>query len=233
MWIKRTLILPGLAVADLLMLTACAFGAPTAEDQTMRPNPQDGLAGQGPAGGDSVMTSPPERESDRTAVQTRPSRLGTTEGSRLSQKGSGERAIYKNEAYKFSVSYPAGFAVRMLSAPELAKLTPAPSASFTFMNPVSAASDIADIELPDLEIRVYDSGTVDSLEIWLRSMGLLAADSTIQPFETPRVRGLRVCGATMIFPNCTEFARGDRVVYQFRIGNLDGEQIVNTFAVLP
>lgn len=147
----------------------------------------------------------------------------------------GTIAVYTDSTYKFSVSYPADFVVRTQPAEELAQLTPMPTTSFTFMNPVTASSDVVELEPADLEIRVYDAGQIGSLDSWLTSNGLLPADSAVplKPFQTANVSGVEVCATTMIAPGCSYFVLGSDWVYQLTPATLEGETMVDTFMLIP
>jgi hypothetical protein len=143
--------------------------------------------------------------------------------------------MYTDSTYKFSVSYPSDFVSRTQPAEKLAQLLPKPNASFIFMNPVTASSDIAEFEPADLEIRVYAAGQVTSLESWLTSNGLAPKDTTtaFQSFKTTEVSGVQLCGSTMIAPGCSYFVLGRDWIYQLTPATPEGEGMVNTFMLIP
>jgi hypothetical protein len=145
------------------------------------------------------------------------------------------RVAYADSTYKFSVDYPADFLFRTQPAEKLAQLNPMPVTSFTFMNPVTASSDVADLEPADLEIRVYVAGQIASLDSWLTSKGLLPADGTapLKPFQTANVSGVQVCASTMIAPGCSYFVLGSGWVYQLTPATLEGETMVRSFMLIP
>jgi hypothetical protein len=142
---------------------------------------------------------------------------------------------YTDSTYGFSVSYPDDFVFRTLPAEKLAGLKPKPLASFIIMNPVTASSDIVDLEPADLEIRVYGGGEIEALESWLISNGLLPTDGTVplQPFQAANVSGIKVCASTMIAPNCSYFVPGKGWVYQLIPVTLEGEAMIDTFMLVP
>ena len=142
--------------------------------------------------------------------------------------------LYTDTTYQFRVSYPANFVFRIQPDEQLAQLEPLPVASILFMSPETAASDVADLELPDLEIRVYAADQVASLEHWLTAHDLLPADDAESPksFQTAHVAGAEVCASTMIAPGCSYFSLGNGWVYQLRPASLAGEAMIDTFMLL-
>jgi hypothetical protein len=149
----------------------------------------------------------------------------------------GAMAVYTDSVYQFSVGYPADFVFRPQPADKLASLEPMPDAAFIFMNPETAASDVADLEPADLEIRVYgvaEDATLNE-ESWLTSNGLLPADGTVplKPFQTANVSGVELCASTMIAPGCSYFVMGSGWVYQLTPATVEGEAMVQTFTVTP
>jgi hypothetical protein len=152
----------------------------------------------------------------------------------------GNTVVYTDETYNFSVAYPADFVFQTQPAEKLAQLKPTPAASFTFMNPVTASSDIVELEPADLEIRVHSAGEIQvqdssGVESWLTSNGLLPADGSVQPtpFQTDHVSGVKVCASTMIAPGCSYFVTGSGWFYQLIPVTLEGEAMVNTFTLIP
>ena len=110
------------------------------------------------------------------------------------------------------------------------------------MNPVTASSEIVDLEPADLEIRVYAAGGIPvqggasaDLDSWLTSNGLLPADGSLQPkpFQTENVSGVEVCASTMIAPGCSYYFTGSGWVYQLTPATLQGEAMVKTFRLIP
>lgn len=145
------------------------------------------------------------------------------------------RTTYVDPTYGFSVGYPNGFVIRPQDVSKLTQFTPTPIASIFFMNPTMAAGDLAGIEPPDLEVRVYQTGVVDSLKSWLVSVGFASVDSgaVVQPYRNASVSGLKICQSTMIAPGCSVYIlRGGRV-YQLTPISLEGEAMIETFALLP
>lgn len=193
-------------------------------------------------GGGVVIEITPMSETELAAQppgQSEPGAGGASGGSETEPGAQGEqpgtRVVYTDRTYKFEVDSPADFVFHTQPAEKLAQLDPMPDASFSFMNPVTAASDLADLEPADLEIRVYVAGQIASLESWLTSVGLLPADGTIplQPFQTANVSGVQMCASTMIAPGCSYFVYGSGWVYQLTPATLEGETMVNTFKLIP
>jgi hypothetical protein len=143
----------------------------------------------------------------------------------------GKMVLHTAKAYRFSVRYPADFVVRTQPVEKLTQLKPTPAAAFIFMNPVTAASDVVDLEPADLEIRVYVAGQVASLDGWLASNRLLPAGGGVplKPFRTANVSGVRVCASTLIAPGCSYFALDRGRVYQLTPASVAGETMAKTF----
>ena len=112
---------------------------------------------------------------------------------------------YVDPTQGFSIGYPNGFAVEPQDLSKSAQFTPMPIASILFMNPTMAGGDLAGIEPPDLAVRVYRAGAVDSLQGWLVSVGLASAGegAVTRPWRNASVSGLKVCRATMIASGCS------------------------------
>jgi hypothetical protein len=142
---------------------------------------------------------------------------------------------YVDPTYGFSISYPSGFVVQPQDVSKLAQFTPTPVASIFFMNPTMATGALAGIEPPDLEVRVYQAGAVDSLKSWLVSVGFAAVDSgaIVQPYRHASVSGLKVCQSTMIAPGCSVYVLRSGRVYQLTPISREGEAMIETFALLP
>ena len=96
-----------------------------------------------------------------------------------------------------------------------------------------AASDVAALELPDLQIRVYAAGGAGSLEEWLTAAQIGPPGwEPAAPFSTPNVNGLRLCLTTMLAPGCSDFVLGGGWVYQLVPGSQAGETVLGTFALI-
>jgi hypothetical protein len=147
----------------------------------------------------------------------------------------GPTVVYTDSTYQFSVSYPNNFVFRTQPADKLSQLTPRPVTAFIFMNPETAASDVAELEPADLEIRVFEVGQNESLESWLSSNGQAPADATVplKPFQTANVSGVEVCASTMIAPGCSYFVMGSGWLYQLIPATVEGETIAQTLVLLP
>lgn len=145
---------------------------------------------------------------------------------------SGAALEYTSVDYKFAVIYPAEFVVQSGPAGFLHTFNVAPSGSFSFMNPHTAASEDVQSEVADLEIRVYSLGQMSSLDEWLSSTNYLAG-KVPQPFNTSYVSGLQVCESTMIAPGCDYFVLGNGWAYQLIPTTIAGEAMFDTFRLLP
>jgi hypothetical protein len=147
----------------------------------------------------------------------------------------GGTAVYTDSAYQFAVNHPADFVLRALPADELAQFSPTPDAVFTFMNPVTAASDIAEYEPADLELRVYALNQGATLNDWLVATGLLSIENLalLKPFQAADTTGVELCASTMIAPGCSYFFVGNGRVYRLTPATLDGEAMLNTFRLNP
>jgi hypothetical protein len=141
---------------------------------------------------------------------------------------------YVDPTHGFRINYPNGFVVQPQDISKLAHFTPTPVASIFFMNPTMAAGDLAGIEPPDLEVRVYQAGAVDSLESWLVSVGFASASSGVfvRPYRNASVSGLKVCQSTLIAPSCAVYVLHSGRVYQLTPISLEGEAMIETFALL-
>jgi hypothetical protein len=141
---------------------------------------------------------------------------------------------YVDPIYGFRINYPNGFIVQPQDVSKLAQFTPTPVASIFFMNPIMAAGDLAGIEPPDLQVRVYQAGAVDSLENWLNSVGFASASSGVfvHPYQNASVSGLKVCQSAEIAPSCAVYVLGSGRVYQLTPISLEGEAMIETFALL-
>jgi hypothetical protein len=149
----------------------------------------------------------------------------------LEQQAMGPSLVYTNAAYRFSLEYPADFTLLELTDGQLEGLIPLPLAGYRFMNPQAAASDIAELEPGDLEVRVYDSLKATSLKEWLAASGLGGEGLTTQEFDTTSVSGLKVCLSTMVFPGCSYLVLDGQWVYQLIPVNQAGEAMFNTFQI--
>ena len=83
-------------------------------------------------------------------------------------------------------------------------------------------------------MRVYQAGAVDSLKSWLVSVGLASVDSgaVAQPYRNASISGLKVCQSTMIAPGCSVYVLRSGRVYQLTPISLEGDAMIETFALL-
>ncbi|MBI3161136.1 MAG: hypothetical protein HYZ23_01435 [Chloroflexi bacterium] len=138
---------------------------------------------------------------------------------------------YGDTTYKFGVDHPSDYTFRPLQGEKLDRLTPKPAAAFVILSPAKANSDVADLEPPDLEIRIHALGQADSLEEWLKSAGMPGADASPKQFQASKVSGLKVCISTMVVPDCSYFFSGGDWVYQLIPASLEGEAMLQTFTL--
>jgi hypothetical protein len=142
---------------------------------------------------------------------------------------------YADPTNGFSIAYPHGFVVQSQDVSKLYHFTPVPVASVFFMNPTMASGDLAGIEPPDLEVRVYTVRSLDSLKQWLVSVGFVSNEggTSDQPYHGASVNGLKVCRSTMIAPGCSIYVLGNGRVYQLTPISSEGEAMLDTFSLLP
>ena len=133
----------------------------------------------------------------------------------------------------FRIDHPADFVVRSQGVSRLA-FQPRPLASIFFMNPTMAAGDLAGIEPPDLELRVYRAEGASPLATWLAAAGFLPAGGRIAAKSVGRggVDGLEVCAATLVAPGCSVYVLGRGHVYQMTPISREGEAMIETFELL-
>jgi len=146
---------------------------------------------------------------------------------------SGAPIAYSDSTYKFNITYPENFVVGALSAEKLAQLTPTPEVAVTFMNPVTAASDLGDAEPADLEIRFYSAGDEPSLEDWLTSNELIQSggSASLNPYHAANTDGVRVCAPTMLALGCAYFVMGNGFIYQMTPASIEGEEMAKSFTL--
>lgn len=212
-----------------------ATATPEVETSEVATGTTQVVSNQGVTSTEEIVESSAPSETNAGGASVEPqSEAGAEDEAEGSEQPVG-MAEYVDSTYHFGVSYPSDFVLSNLSAEKLAQLMPTPEASFIFMNPVTAASDIVETEPADLEIRVYSAEGVDSLESWLTANGLLPEDGSVQPeaFQTDAVSGLRVCASTMIVPGCSNFVFANGYVYQLIPITLAGEEMVKSFRFEP
>jgi hypothetical protein len=257
MFFRRFLILPALLV-HLLGAAACMPDLESLDSALELSSGTEAaaIADQAAASSDQSATDPvqdsgvgivvdvtPMSDAELAAQPPGQSEPGAAEGGgpQTEPGGQGERTpsatnvVYSDTTYKFSVAYPSDFVFDTLPAEKLDLLTPRPIAGFIFMNPLTASSDVVELEPADLEVRVHEAGQIASLDTWLTSNALVPADGSAppKPFQTPNVSGVQVCASTMIAPGCSYYVIGGGWIYQLTPASLDGEAIVNTFTLIP
>lgn len=170
--------------------------------------------------------------------QTEPGAGGAEDGEETSpgtvqRQPPGGWSIHSDETYGFSVFYPDSFVVGHPDPALLTALIPSPSDAIYFVDPNIAESAFAGTDAPDLEVRVFESGPVTSLEDWLAAVGAIADGDgkTVGPYQGPNVSGLEVCESNMLSPGCTVFIAGGDHVFQLRVLNLEGETMAQSFSL--
>jgi len=137
-------------------------------------------------------------------------------------------------AFGYTLLVPPGFVARPQDVDRLRMFTPTPVASTFFMNPTMAAGDLAGIEPPDLEVRIYSAGKTDSLESWLTRAGFAYGSSGthVEPQRVGDLHGVQVCQSTMIAPGCSIYVLHGERVYQLTAISREGEAMAATFRVV-
>jgi hypothetical protein len=227
---------PAETVAAAETITSTEAGVEASTEVSAEATITDSVISEAP-GGEQPVASPSQADAGAAAE----------EGSSAPQGASGETEselqeeevqpqpgtplVHSDSAYGFSVSYPSDYVVRTEPPEKLAGLEPQPVAAYAFLNPTIAASDVAELELPDLQLRVHSAAGAASLEEWLGSYGFLAEGNLPpEPFQTAGAPGLKVCVSTMIVPNCSYFVFGNGWVYQLVPGSAAGQAIMESFA---
>ena len=140
---------------------------------------------------------------------------------------------YVDQISAFSIRYPNDFVIQTQDVSKLTQFNPTPVASIFFMNPTMAGGALAGIEPPDLEVRVYQAVGADSLKNWLESVGFIGSGTPVQTYRNTSIYGMKVCQSTMIAPGCSIYALRKGRVYQLTPMSLDGEAMIETFALSP
>ena len=231
-------------IVGLPIIVACGQASENAASAAAQPATPTAAGVVSNTDGEVMPDVTPIPDREQTAQppgQSEPGAAATSEGAiedpeeQTQQPEPGTGKVYADNTYKFSVAYPHDFAFHTQPVEKLAALEPKPAAAFVFMNPVSAASDVAEFEPADLEIRTYMAGQSASLEAWLALNGLVPADGSVpgKPFRKAHVSGVEVCASTMIAPGCSYFVRGSAWVYQLIPATLEGEAMLDTFMLIP
>lgn len=143
-----------------------------------------------------------------------------------------EWKTYSDTHRQFRINYPREFVFRQRKATELDEFVPTPETVIYFMSPSMASGDLAGIEPPDLEIRIYPVNISGySLEQWLRATGFAYGKSgtTVRRFQSTHVDGLEVCSTTMIAPGCSMYVMGINLIFQLTPASEIGQMILETF----
>ena len=139
--------------------------------------------------------------------------------------------VYTDSTYQFAMAHPADFVVRPLDSAKLAELTPAPLASIRFMSPAIANSDLGDLDIPELNVRIFPAPPDGSLESWLAASGLTAEGDNVAAYQNAAVSGVQVCLSTLLAPNCSIFVIGNGWVYQLTPLGPVGQAMVDSFSL--
>lgn len=138
-------------------------------------------------------------------------------------------STYTDPRFGFSVGIPAS----IVMTEGKAQVLPVPLMQIHFMDEALANSELADMEPPQLAIRVYDNPAGKTVEQWLRDEGVLARfggeHATIEPYTIGNLQGVRVTSMLMLAPNSAVFVAGDGVIYELQALGLIGEQMMATF----
>jgi len=259
---KRLFVLLSVMVIGLLAATACAPTASSPATGDTATSDESATTGDNPVSGGELASAPEaESEADQGGGEGKvveetpipaeqlqslpPGQTGpgaaagdeslTEPGPEGGQFVPGTGSAYVEATYKFTLEYPTEFVVGTVPTKRLAELRPTPVAAFTFMNPKTASSDTPELEIADLEVRVFTADQAASLNDWLVAASLLPADGSISPtaVQTANASGVRVCGSTMIAPACSYFFMNNGWIYQLRASTLEGEAMVTTFGFTP
>jgi hypothetical protein len=203
--------------------------------------PGDGVAAEGglPTGEGMIVDVTPMSDAELAAQapgETAPGGAAGEIGDQTDPGGaqppaSAGVATYSDPRYGFAVNYPADFVVAPQDTGALAQFSPTPEASIYFMNPTMASGDLAGLEPPDLEVRVYPAGTAASLEAWLIESLFVPADTSPvgETVQSNGVSGLKVCASTMIAPGCSVYYLRNGRIYQLTPATLEGETMAASF----
>jgi hypothetical protein len=187
--------------------------------------------------GHGILSSPTADNSGgppnaAVAVIVEASGSGGSNGPDSEQSSGGDgRELFMIPEHGFRLEYPRGFVARSQDISKLGRFSTGLLASFYVMNPTMAAGDLAGIEPPDLEIRVYSARAAQSLEDWLRSVEFVSVQQGAvgERYRIGGIDGLRICQSTMIAPGCSIFVLRQGSVYQMTAASLEGEAILDTF----
>ncbi len=139
-------------------------------------------------------------------------------------------STYNDPQFGFSVGMPANIVV----VEGKAQVLPVPLAQVYFMDEALANSELADMEPPQLAIRVYDNAAGKTVEQWLNDEGILTARfggqrATVEPYAIGDLQGVRVTSMLMLAPNSAVFLADEGVIYELQPLGLVGEQMMATF----
>ncbi len=141
---------------------------------------------------------------------------------------------YSDSTYKFEVQYPSNFTFRTMTSAQLAAIYPQPANGFVVLSPMKVSSDIAALEPPDLDIRVYPAAGVTSLDKFVPTISVPGGMLPTEPYTTDRgTSGLRACTRLMVAPNCSYLFLSNGFIYQLTPSSQEGEQMAKTFQLLP
>lgn len=252
MLLKQSVFMLCILLISVLSITACTPASESAATDGAS-NSAENNAGAGAAESASTPATPQVQSNNPVTVATTP--ISTTavalQTPGQSAPGAGAETVadpaepaepqeqlsagalltYSDSTYQFSVNYLSDFVLQTPAADQLAQFDPTPVASFRFMNPVTAASDLGELEPADLEILVFDKAQATTLDSWLAANGLVAADGGVPPqsFQTAHVSGVEICPTMLITPGCFYFVMGNQWVYRLMAATIEGESMIETF----
>lgn len=213
---------------------------PTSSDQegsVALPNDQttpssDGINSPG-AGGDRTPGAPQPTQAGDTAGQTSAGAPGTS-GGPLQTPGAGgpndqpeKWRVYANQQFGFSIAYPDTYVVLDNDSP---REPPVEGRVYQvrFQDSKLAASDTADLQLPQFRIELFEKPQGTTLEQWLDNHGIAGARS---PVTIGDRNGYKVSYETMQAPNEFYYVAGDRYVYRLTPLGPHSEAMAATFSI--
>jgi hypothetical protein len=235
---RRVLVMGLILLVSLVGVSACAPGVSTSSSRvTVAPSPTpEVMSDQGqdidvvvevtPMPDEELADQPPEQVDPAPSAEEGEAQVAST-----AQSESDTLVVYGDSLYGFSLAYPSDYLFETLSAEQLRQFTPIPTAAFTIMNPVTAASDVVDLEPADLQIFVFSVQEVGSLDNLLTMLLLGAADDTTQ-FDTSHVSGVEVCDSPMLAPGCSYFVTTGKWIFRLIPATLEGEAMKETFRLI-
>lgn len=170
--------------------------------------------------------------SDVQSALAQPAMPSSPEPTIPATTGDGDDMLtHTDSTYGFSIGYPTDFTIRIPIEEELQQFEPQPGYVISFLNPEIAASDIVELELADLEIRIFAAPEGVPLTEWLIEQKILPVDETglRQAFPAEGINGVEVCSSMPIFPDCYFFTQYDGWIYQLTAATQTGQAMLPNF----